>query len=59
MRTEPQGATVTRLAVDTPIRISLWWNGQPERPTVELTSQAAVNLAIDLLLAARHGMNND
>lgn len=50
---DPQGAFVTREAVELPIKLSIWRNGA-DLVAVELTAQAAVNLAIDLLLAARH-----
>jgi hypothetical protein len=53
--TDPQGAFVTRETIASPIRISIWRSGA-DLQSVEITTQAALNLAIDLLLAARHGV---
>ena len=57
----PQGAIVTRETIASPIVLRLWWNGidPKDQPSIELSAQAAINLAIDLLLSARHGMNGN
>lgn len=53
----PQGAFVTRETVAAPIRLTMWRSGH-DLQSVELTAKTAVNLAVDLLLAARQEMKD-
>lgn len=53
---KPQGAILTRDTATSPIKLKLWWHDVDLRdhPSVELSKSAALNLAIDLLMALRH-----